>query len=42
MKKVSILSLTICPATQAVIEYFKEREYEIDSVIIEKNFRKKF
>jgi len=40
--KVSILSKTVCPASQAIIEYFVKKEYRIDSVIIENNFRHKF
>jgi len=40
--KVSILSITICPATQIIIKYFQEKGFKIDSIIIENNFRKKF
>jgi folate-dependent phosphoribosylglycinamide formyltransferase PurN len=40
--KVAVLSLTVCPATEAIIKYFNEKGFYIDCVIIEKNFRKKF
>lgn len=40
--KVSVLSVTVCPATQSVIRYFNEKGFEIDSVIIENSYRKKF
>ncbi len=40
--KVAILSLTVCQSTEKVINYFSEKNFEVDSVIIENNFRKKF
>ncbi len=40
--KVAILSTTICQPTEIIIKYFLEKGCEIDSVIIENNFRRKF
>ncbi len=40
--KVAILSLTVCQPTETIIKYFLEKEYEIDSIIIENNYRKKY
>lgn len=40
--KVAILSKTTCQPSEAVIRYFLEKGFAIDSVILEKNFRKKF
>lgn len=39
---VAILSITACQPSQEVINYFIEKGYNIDSVIIENNFRSKF
>ena len=40
--RVAILSITTCQSTQIIIDYFLEKGYEIDSVIIENNFRKRY
>ena len=42
MKKIAILSKTVCPSTQKLIQYFTQQNYDIDCVIIEKRFRRKF
>lgn len=40
--KISIFSQTICPNTNAIINYFNSKNVKIDSVIIEKDIRKKY
>jgi folate-dependent phosphoribosylglycinamide formyltransferase PurN len=40
--KVAILSKTVCQPTERIIKYFNENNFKIDSVIIEKKYRKKF
>lgn len=42
MKKVGILSKTVCQSSETIIKYFSDKNYPIDCVIIENNYRKKY
>ena len=40
--RVTIFAISTCQSTPIIIDYFLSKEYEIDSVIIERNFRKRY